>query len=172
MTLGTRDEKFHYIITVKNRKGKIMAVMNPYANLGQLYPMNYAYTNTPNNTGNTNQVLGVEFRYIQGGENAAKAYPVMPGSTMLLMDTETPYMYFKTVAFNGVPQPLRKFKIEEVFDVPATDIPEAKEVTPDYVTKEDFNDAINKLMAMISSKPNYNKNRGDRHGKSDLRSDE
>ena len=151
-----------------------MAIMNPYANAGQLYPMNYAYTNTPNNTGNANQMLGVEFRYIQGGENAAKAYPVMPGSTMLLMDTETPYMYFKTVAFNGVPQPLRKFKIEEVFDVPATDIPEAKEIaSPDYVTKEDFNAAIDKIVSMISSsKPNYNKNRGEKHGKSDLRCDE
>ena len=114
---------------------------------------------------------GVEFRYIQGGDNAANAYPVMPGCTMLLMDTENPYIYFKTVAFNGMPQPIKKFKIEEVIENPATnDIPEAKEL-PDYVTREDFNNAIDEIKGLIQ-RNNYSKNRGDRNGKSDLRCDE
>lgn len=116
--------------------------------------------------------VGVEFRYIQGGDNAAKAYPVMPGSTMLLMDTENPYIYFKTVAFNGMPQPLKKFRIEEVNDAPVEDIPVAKEVS-NFVTKDDFNSAIAELKELIQQRPNYySKNRGDRNGKSDIRRDE
>ena len=116
--------------------------------------------------------VGVEFRYIQGGDNAAKAYPVMPGSTMLLMDTENPYIYFKTVAFNGMPQPLKKFRIEEVNEAPVEDIPVAKEVS-NFVTKDDLNSAIAELKELIQQRPNnYSKNRGDRNGKSDIRRDE
>ena len=89
----------------------------------------------------------------------------------LLMDTENPYIYFKTVAFNGMPQPIKKFKIEEVIENPATnDIPEAKEL-PDYVTRKDFNNAIDEIKGLIQ-RNNYSKNRGDRNGKSDLRCDE
>lgn len=115
--------------------------------------------------------VGVEFRYIQGGDNAAKAYPVMPGSTMLLMDTENPYIYFKTVAFNGMPQPLKKFRIEEVNEAPVEDIPVAKEVS-NFVTKDDFNSAIAELKELIQQRPNYSKNRGDRNGKSAIQRDE
>lgn len=106
-----------------------------------------------------------EIRWIQG-ENAAKAYPVAPGSTVILMDSEDSYFYIKSVAFNGIPNPLRKFKYEEIFEI-VPELPVAVDKT-EYVSKEDFNKAIEELKALI--KPN--KNRGDRYAKSDIRRDE
>ena len=116
-------------------------------------------------------INNMEFHWIQG-ENAAKAYPIMPGNTGFLMDSESNYFYIKQVAFNGMPNPLRKFKYEEVIEQP-NDIPVATEVS-NYVTKDDLNKAMDKLVEMMSSmkQNNYSKNRGERNGKSDIRSNE
>ena len=115
---------------------------------------------------------GVEFRYIQGGDNAAKAYQVNPGSTFILMDSESPFFYLKTVSVYGVPQPLRKFKFEEVLENPNESLPNAKEV-PEYVTKDVFDASIGELKELIvANRPNYSKNRGDRNGKSTIQRDE
>lgn len=109
----------------------------------------------------------LEVRFIQGGSNSAKAYPVMPGKTILLMDSEESKFFLKTMEANGVPKPLREFKYEEVFE--ANDIPIAKEVTPEYVTKEDFNAFADKMISMISErKPRYEKKGGPRNAESDL----
>lgn len=110
----------------------------------------------------------LEVRFIQGGSNSAKAYPVMPGKTVLLMDSEESKFFLKTMETNGVPKPLREFKYEEVFNT-GNDIPIAKEVTPDYVTKEDFNAFADRMIAMISErKPRYEKKGGQRNAESDL----
>ena len=97
-------------------------------------------------------INNMEFHWIQG-ENAAKAYPIMPGNTGFLMDSESNYFYIKQVAFNGMPNPLRKFKYEEIVEQP-NDIPVATEVEMISSTKQN----------------NYSKNRGERNGKSDIRS--
>ena len=108
----------------------------------------------------------LEVRFIQGGSNSAKAYPVMPGKTTLLMDSEESKFFLKTMEANGVPKPLREFKYEEVFE---DNIPVAKEVTPDYVTKEDFNAFADKIISMIGDrKPRYEKKGGPRNAESDL----
>lgn len=111
-------------------------------------------------------------KFIQGGDATAKAYPVTPGDTVVLMDTEESYIYIKSVGFNGVPNPLRKFKYEEVFETKTEDIPIAKEI-PNYVTKEDFNAAIKEIKDMIMPKtePKYER-RGDKNAKSNIRRDE
>ena len=110
------------------------------------------------------QTQSNEIRWIQG-ENAAKAYPIAPGSTVILMDSEDSFFYIKSVGFNGIPNPLRKFKYEEIFEV----VPELPVInSAEYVTKDDFNKAIEELKALM--KPN--KNRGDRYAKSDIRRDE
>ena len=60
------------------------------------------------------QSIQVEIVYIRGGKIAAEVYPVAPGKTVWLLDFEAPYLYVKSVDAQGVPMPLRTFKIEEV----------------------------------------------------------
>ena len=60
-------------------------------------------------------------------------------------------------------------KNQEVGDCTVRDIPEAKEL-PDYVTREDFNNAIDEIKGLIQ-RNNFSKNRGDRNAKSNIRSD-
>ena len=140
-----------------------------YPNVPQFYPNQNIFAGLAQPTPSA----GVEFRYIQGGDNAAKAYQVAPGSTFILMDSESPYFYFKTVSVYGVPQPLRKFKFEEVIESPNEALPDAKEV-PNFVTKEEFNSAIDKLSSLIedamNQKVNFSKNRGEKR-ESNIRSD-
>lgn len=126
---------------------------------------NFPYTNTPNNTCNP-----MEVRWIQG-ENAAKASPVQAGSNVMLLDSEDSFFYIKSVGYNGVPSPIRKFRYEEVIETPNDILPDAKEV-PNYVTKEDFDAAISKLTELISQNRYYGKNRGDKNAKSDIQRNE
>ena len=112
----------------------------------------------------------LEVRFIQGGSNSAKAYPVMPGKTVLLMDSEESKFYLKKMDANGVPNPLREFTYTEIFETPANDIPVATEVKPEYVTKDDFNAFADKIIGMLSEqrKPRYEKKGGQRNAESDL----
>lgn len=129
-----------------------------------LFP-NFPYTNTPNNICNQ-----MEVRWTQG-ENAVKASPVQAGTNVIFFDSEDSYFYIKSVGFNGVPNPIRKFKYEEVIETPNDILPDAKEV-PNYVTKEDFDSAISKLTELISQNRYYGKNRGDKNAKSDIQRNE
>ena len=47
------------------------------------------------------------------GESAAKAYPVMPGQSVILMDSEATLMYIKSTDQSGMPLPLRIFDYTE-----------------------------------------------------------
>lgn len=47
------------------------------------------------------------------GEVGAKAYPVAPGSSVLLMDSEEAVMYIKSTDNSGMPLPLRVFDYTE-----------------------------------------------------------
>jgi hypothetical protein len=40
------------------------------------------------------------------GEAGAKAYPLAPNNKVLLMDSENPVLYVKSVNANGIPDPL------------------------------------------------------------------
>lgn len=130
-----------------------------------MFPNFFPYTNTPNNTCNQ-----MEVRWTQG-ENAVKASPVQAGTNVIFFDSEDSYFYIKSVGFNGVPNPIRKFKYEEVIETPNDNLPDAKEV-PNYVTKEDFDTAISKLTELISQNRYYGKNRGDKNAKSDIQRNE
>lgn len=46
------------------------------------------------------------FAWIQG-EDAARNYPVAPGNTIVLIDSEKPIMYMKTTDLSGRPQPMQ-----------------------------------------------------------------
>lgn len=47
------------------------------------------------------------------GENAAKAYPVSAGQSVILMDTEDNVMYIKSTDQSGMPLQLRAFEYKE-----------------------------------------------------------
>ena len=87
-------------------------------------------------------ITNTEFHFIQG-ENAAKAYPIMPGNTAFLFDSE---------------------------EIPAPkDIPTVTETI--FVTKEDFDAAISELKSLLE-KPKYEKRGGRNNAQSDIRRDE
>ena len=67
------------------------------------------------------------------GENAAKAYPVSAGQSLLLMDTEDNVMYIKSIDQSGMPLPLRIFDYKE-----RTETKETSKTT-EYISREEFN---------------------------------
>ena len=72
------------------------------------------------------------------GENAAKSYPVAPGNTLLMLDSEDSIFYIKTVDASGMPAPLRMFSFTEV---------SAKDSThEDYITRKEFEEKIEQLL--------------------------
>ena len=110
--------------------------VNPYTQAGLVQPQT-----------NQNNIIWVQ------GEAGAKAYPVQPGGSVLLMDSEGEYFYIKTADNVGMPGPLRKFSFKEI--VEGQEVAEA----PDYVTREEFEKKIAEL-----SKQRYNNYRkGDRN---------
>lgn len=91
------------------------------------YPATYApmQTAVPQQQSQTAGLIWVQ------GIEAAKAYPVAPGNTVQLWDSEAPTVYLKAADHNGMPQ-LRAFDLVERVSA----VPRAKEA--DYVTRQEF----------------------------------
>lgn len=71
------------------------------------------------------------------GEAAAKSYPVAPGQSVLLMDSEEAVMYIKTTDQSGMPQPIRIFDYKER----KTERQEpgiARSASAEYVSRSEF----------------------------------
>ena len=73
---------------------------------------NYQNYQMPNQTQINSQTQTVQQQnnnvgiiWVQG-EAGAKAYPVSPNSKVLLMDSENPVLYVKSVNASGIPEPL------------------------------------------------------------------
>lgn len=119
----------------------------PYNPYGNINPYTQAGLMQPQPQTNQSNIIWVQ------GEAGAKAYPVQPGGSFLLMDSEGEFFYIKTADNVGMPGPLRKFSFKEII--------EGQEVaeSPDYVTREEFEKKIAEL-----SKQRYNNYRkGDRN---------
>ena len=71
------------------------------------------------------------FTYIQGGRTAAQAYPVAPGNTVLLLDTEQKGLYLKETDRTGKPLKMVSWRLEE-----ETEAPQAP--AQDIMTREDI----------------------------------
>ena len=93
------------------------------------------------------------------GEAGAKAYPVQPGCSVVLMDSENPYFYIKMADASGMPLPLRVFEYSErKAPEPATMIT----MNPDeYVTKDYFDKKLGEITARLSS---MNRREGEYNG--------
>ena len=98
----------------------------------QQYPVQQTISNTPitapqNNTG----IIWVQ------GEAGAKAYPVAPGNSILLMDSESDCFYIKSTDHSGVPMPLRSFTYTEIVQSQQSH-DEPKVDTSQFVTRSEF----------------------------------
>lgn len=84
------------------------------------------------------------------GEQAAKSYPVAPGSTVMLMDSESSRFFMKTTDPSGMPLPLRTFEFTEVVQnspVTASSFDPSK-----FVTKEELKEMLANLPACKCNK--------------------
>lgn len=85
---------------------------------------------------NAQQGQSANLIWVQG-ENAAKAYPVASGQSVLLMDSEDSIMYIKSTDQSGMPQPLRIFEYKErtqAHNSPVT----ASKPSEEYVSRKEF----------------------------------
>lgn len=99
------------------------------------------YYPTQQNNQSSNSIIWVQ------GEQAAKAYPVSAGQSMLLMDSENPLMYIKSTDQSGMPLPLRIFEIHEKIQNGNQQPTQTPNV--DYVPRSEFDklrDKVEELM--------------------------
>lgn len=92
---------------------------------------------------NNNGILWVS------GEVGAKSYLVAPGTSVLLMDSESEKFFIKSTDVSGMPQPLRTFEYHEV----GTQMPPKQPVQNmdnKYVTRQEYDDLKGKYEAIIS----------------------
>lgn len=92
------------------------------------------------------------------GEAGAKAYPVQPGNSILLMDSESEVFYIKSTDASGVPLPLRIFAYNEIVQSQPVQqsAPQTNE-TCKYVTIDEFEELkrqIEQLTARQTRKDN------------------
>lgn len=85
---------------------------------------------------NAQQAVGGGIIWVQG-ENAAKAYPVASGQSVLLMDSEDSVMYIKSTDQSGMPQPLRIFDYKERTTAQNSPV-SAPKVSNEYVSRKEF----------------------------------
>ena len=116
----------------------------PYYQPMQQTPLQTQSAPSGNMSGGINWIQGIE---------AAKAYPVAAGSTVLLMDSESSHLYIKTADQSGMPS-LRVFEYTEVT---CREHAPQKNDAPDmsmYVTHEELEQAL----AAIAPKKKEKKN--------------
>lgn len=88
------------------------------------------------------------------GEASAKAYPVAPNTSVLLMDSESPVMYIKTTDNSGMPLPLRIFDYKERTEKTTV----TAEPIADMVTRAEFDELKEEVRKL--SKPPVKKTSG------------
>lgn len=117
----------------------------------QQYPIQQQTVSNAPVTVNQNPQHGNGIIWVQG-EAGAKAYPVGPGTSMLLMDSERDCFYIKTTDASGVPMPLRTFTYTEVVQSQ-----QARQPEPQYVTREEFEE----LKRMLQDRPRRDNRNGE-----------
>lgn len=79
--------------------------------------------------------------WVQGIEGA-KAYQLMPNNNALLMDSENENIFYIKVADSIGMCNLRKFKFQEIIDVPKP--PESMVDVSKFITRDELNEILNK----------------------------
>lgn len=121
--------------------------------LGNGYPPNAFQQPTQQNGG---------INWVQG-EEGAKAFAVVPGQSVLLMDAETSAFYIKSTDPSGMPLPLRVFDYTERTAQKQT-IPAPQS---DFVTRKEFTDVqskLDELSEIVAAKSADNKQKSTENG--------
>ena len=84
------------------------------------------------------------------GLSAAKSYPVVPNTTVMLLDSESSTFYLKTSDASGMPLPLRVFDYKERTQTPSalpTDAPQGGLAVDlsNYVTYDQLNEILENM---------------------------
>lgn len=116
------------------------------------FPQNYQPfqqmpINAPQMPANGAQGSNNSITWVQG-EAAAKAFPVVAGQAVLLMDSEANVMYIKSTDASGMPQPLRIFDYTERI-VGGSDAAAGKKAEEEYVTRAEFEDLRDEVKKSI-----------------------
>jgi hypothetical protein len=83
--------------------------------------------------------------WVQGIE-AMKSYPVAPGQSVLLMDSESNCFGIKTVDTSGMPLPLRIFDYKERTGQQTQPSPSPQVDTSAFITREEFESRIAEII--------------------------
>lgn len=83
--------------------------------------------------------------WVQGIE-AMKSYPVQPGQSVLLMDSESNCFGIKTVDTSGMPLPLRVFDYKERTGQQTHPAPAPQVDTSVFITREEFESRIAEII--------------------------
>ena len=122
------------------------------------YSASYMTQNYQQPVNNSSNMVWVQ------GESGAKAYPIAPGTSQVLFDSEAQIFYIKSADQSGMPQPLRVFSYAECneADMKHNDID-----TSMFITRDEFEDAIDSITRSIRKQNNNNNNeRKNNNGKS------
>ena len=124
--------------------------------------MNYQYYQNPYmnlNNNNSNSMIWVQ------GESGAKAYPIAPGSSVALFDSEKDRFFIKSADNSGMPLPLRIFNFTEQKE--SSQLNNIHDKSNDYVTRKEFNELLDK----INNKNQYVRKEKSNNGKSVIQRD-
>lgn len=106
----------------------------------QYYPQFYGsqqmQQNTPQVAQAPQQTSSGNLIWVQG-EAAAKAYPVVAGQSVFLMDSEESVFYIKATDQSGMPQPLRIFDYKERTTAQNSPV-SAPKASNEYVSRKEF----------------------------------
>lgn len=106
----------------------------------QYYPQYYGnqqmQQNTPQVAQAPQQTSSGNLIWVQG-EAAAKAYPVVAGQSVFLMDSEESVFYIKATDQSGMPQPLRIFDYKERTTAQNSPV-SAPKASNEYVSRKEF----------------------------------
>lgn len=86
------------------------------------------------------------------GEAGAKAYPVAPGSSVILMDSESNVFYIKSADQSGMPT-MRTFEYRERTAAQNPPVQAAQQPQVDYVTRSEFDALRQQIYALIQPAP-------------------
>lgn len=92
---------------------------------------------------NNNGILWVS------GEVGAKSYLVAPGTSVLLMDSESEKFFIKSTDVSGMPQPLRTFEYHEIDTQMPLKQP-VQNMDSKYVTRQEYDDLKGKYETIIN----------------------
>lgn len=76
------------------------------------FPQSYQPVSIPQVSQPAQQTTQNTFQWVQG-EAGAKAYPVAPGNSVLLMDSESATIYWKSTDQSGRPLPMKTYDLVE-----------------------------------------------------------